>query len=152
MEVGDGVGGEVEVAVGGEEGAVELALGEGGEDVAGGGDGGGAVELRGGAGSRKKEGFDGAGDGGGGGAGLLVGEDGDGDVVVGEDGVLGDEAADLSGVGDLAVAVEAGDVDREAVVRAGAVFELDFGFEGGVAGGLEEGLVDDAEVPGEEVA
>ena len=58
---------------------------------------------------------------------VLIGEDGDGDVIVDEDLVVGDEAGDFAGVLDGAMAVAVADLDAESVLRAFAVLELDFG-------------------------
>ena len=127
LVVGEGGGVEVVVAVGGEEGAVDVALLEAGEDglqvgregVGGGlgGVGGVGAEL-----AEEKQWRDLLGDVGGGVGGFLVGEDRDGDVVVGEDDVFGDEAADFAGVLDDLAAVEVEDLDAEAVVGVLAVW------------------------------
>ena len=79
--------------------------------------------------------------------GFLVGEDGDGGVVVGEEDVFGDEAADFAGVLDDVAAVLGEDFDAETVVGVFAVGEGVGGLHVLVAGGGEEGLVHDGEVP-----
>ena len=122
LVVGEGGGVEVVVAVGGEEGAVDDALLEAGDDgleVRGEGlGGGGGVGGSGGSGRGGGENERGnlLGDVGGGSGGFLVGEDGDGDVVVGEEDVFSDEATDFAGVLDSFAAVDVEDFNAQAVV------------------------------------
>ena len=147
LEVGEGFGGEVAVAVGGEEGAVDLAFGKGGED---GGELCGEGVGRGGEScgrSRQEELGDLSADLAGGGGGDFVGKDDDGELIVGVDDVFGDVAADLAGVLEFAVAVAVFNAKAEGVVGGFAVGEGKGGFHLSVAGGREEGLVHEGDVP-----
>src|SRR6185312_14208202 len=149
FEVGECVGVEVVVGVRREEGAVDRALLQAGED--------GLERWREGVrrGSWGKSGGqkyarDAVTDGGRCARCDLVGEDDDGDAVVREDDVFRDVAADLAGVLELAMAVAVVDEGAETIVRAVAVGEDEGCLEELVAGGREELLLDDADVPGGE--
>lgn len=150
---GERGGVEVIVAVGGEEGAVDVAFLQAGEDglqVRGEGGGGGfgwIVEWGGWSGFGNEEVRDLFGDIGCGVGGFLVGEDGDSEVVVGEEDVFGDKATDFAGVLDGLVAVEDENLDAETVVGVFAVGKGEGGLKLLVAGWGEERLVDDGEVP-----
>src|SRR6185369_4663442 len=83
--------------------------------------------------------------------GVLIGENGYCDLVIGQDDILGDEAGDFSTVLDDAMSLIVVERDAESVVRALSVLQLYFGLHFLVGGRLENGLIDHGDVPLREV-
>ncbi len=120
-EILEGQGVEIKVGVVGEERAINGAVLQTGENFAG------LFELLRGGGivTGQEQGRDGVGDRAGGIGGVLIGEDDDGDALVGEDNVLCSEAGNFTAVGKRAVAGIVAHIHAEAVARAEAILQQD---------------------------
>ena len=79
--------------------------------------------------------------------GILIGEDDDGDAILGKNHVFSGKAGNFAAVGKRAVAGIVAHVDAEAVPRAGAVLQQDIRFHFPIGGGREQFLLHEGDVP-----